>query len=93
MVDRLHQMGDSKIIVPSPVKDFKEKQNGNFSIGSCDDAIREARDLMSKDGHDFNYLRVVPILDEVENSEMRMKEVCDRQNRDTTKKLANRDLM
>ena len=29
-----------------------------LSIGSCDDAIREARDVMSKDGHDFNYLRV-----------------------------------
>ena len=39
-----------------------------LSIGSCDDAIREARDFMSKDGHDFNYLRVraFPFSDEVE---------------------------
>ena len=29
-----------------------------LSIGSCDDAIREARDTMIKDGYDFNYLRV-----------------------------------
>jgi 2-oxoglutarate ferredoxin oxidoreductase subunit alpha len=29
-----------------------------LSIGSCDDAIREARDTMTNDGHDFNYLRV-----------------------------------
>ena len=70
VVDRLLiKWETAKSLVPSPIKDFKKKNKmAILSIGSCDDAIREARDLMSKDGHDFNYLRVraFPFSDEVE---------------------------
>ena len=60
VVDRLLiKWETAKSIVPSPMKDFNKKNKiAILSIGSCDDAIREARDSMSKDGHDFNYLRV-----------------------------------
>ena len=60
VVDRLLIKWESaKSIVPSPIKEFKKKNKmAILSIGSCDDAIREARDVMSKDGNDFNYLRV-----------------------------------
>ena len=60
VVDRLLiKWETAKSIVPSPIKDFNKKNKmAILSIGSCDDAIREARDTMTKDGYDFNYLRV-----------------------------------
>ena len=70
VVDRLLIKWESaKSIVPSPIKEFKKKNKmAILSIGSCDDAIREARDVMSKDGNDFNYLRVraFPFTKEIE---------------------------
>ena len=60
VVDRLLiKWETAKSIVPDPIKDFNKKNKmAILSIGSCDDAIREARDTMTNDGHDFNYLRV-----------------------------------
>lgn len=70
VVDRLLiKWETAKSLVPSPIKDFKKKNKmAILSIGSCDDAIREARNVMSKEGNDFNYLRVraFPFSKEVE---------------------------
>jgi len=70
VVDRLLiKWETAKSIIPSPITDFNQKNKmAILSIGSCDDAIREARDVMSRDGNDFNYLRVraFPFSKEVE---------------------------
>ena len=51
-----------------PIDFDKKNKMAILSLGSCDDAIREARDVMSKDGQELNYLRVrgFPFSDEVE---------------------------
>lgn len=70
VIDRLLiKWETAKSLVPAPIKDFDKKNKmAILSLGSCDDAIREARDVMSKDGQELNYLRVrgFPFSDEVE---------------------------
>ena len=60
VVDRLLVKWETaKNLVPKPVVSFsKSNEIGIISIGSCDDAIREARDIMKKQGQKMNYLRV-----------------------------------
>ena len=60
VVDRLLVKWETaKNIVPKPAVSFsKNNEIGIISIGSCDDAIREARDIMKKQGQKMNYLRV-----------------------------------
>ena len=49
----------AKTLVPKPAVSFSKNNDiGIISIGSCDDAIREARDIMKKQGQKMNYLRV-----------------------------------
>jgi 2-oxoglutarate ferredoxin oxidoreductase subunit alpha len=70
VIDRLLiKWETAKSLVPAPIKDFDKKNKmAILSLGSCDDAIREARDVMSKDGQELNYLRVrgFPFSNEVE---------------------------
>jgi len=60
VVDRLLVKWETaKTLVPKPEVSFsKNNEIGIISIGSCDDAIREARDIMKKQGQKMNYLRV-----------------------------------
>jgi 2-oxoglutarate ferredoxin oxidoreductase subunit alpha len=60
VVDRLLVKWETaKNLVPKPAVSFsKNNEIGIISIGSCDDAIREARDIMKKQGQKMNYLRV-----------------------------------
>jgi 2-oxoglutarate ferredoxin oxidoreductase subunit alpha len=45
--------------VPKPAVSFsKNNEVGIISIGSCDDAIREARDILEQQDQNLNYLRV-----------------------------------
>jgi len=59
----------AKSFVPKPVIDCtKSNDHAIVSIGSCDDAIREARDILGKKGIFINYLRVTafPFATEIE---------------------------
>lgn len=60
LVDRLRGKWETaKEYVPKPAIDYSEKYRvGIISVGSCDDAVREARDHLSATGVNTNYLRV-----------------------------------
>ena len=60
IVDRLRRKWETaKDYVPRPVVDYTEKYRvGIISVGSCDGAVREARDWLMASGVGLNYLRV-----------------------------------
>jgi len=60
VVDRLRcKWETAKHYVPEPEVDYSEKlRHGIISVGSCNGAVREARDRLSADGVALNYLRV-----------------------------------
>jgi len=60
VVDRLLVKWETaKTLVPKPAVSFSKNNDfGIISIGSCDDAIREARDMMKQQDQNLNYLRV-----------------------------------
>ena len=60
VLDRLRRKHDSaKPLVPAPiVKQKKGVKTGIVSIGSCDGAVREAMDILAREGTDVNYLRL-----------------------------------
>jgi 2-oxoglutarate ferredoxin oxidoreductase subunit alpha len=60
VVDRLRRKWETaKEYVPEPAVDYSEKIGvGIISIGSCDGAVREARDQLAESGVSTNYLRV-----------------------------------
>jgi 2-oxoglutarate ferredoxin oxidoreductase subunit alpha len=70
VMDRLLVKWESaKNSVPKPVIDFtKSNDHAIVSIGSCDDAIREARDILGTKDLFINYLRVTafPFSTEIE---------------------------
>ena len=70
LVDRLLVKWETaKNLLPSPIIDFSDSNDyAIVSIGSCDDAIREARDTLAEQGLVFNYLRVTafPFAKEIE---------------------------
>ncbi|MGD8690552.1 MAG: 2-oxoacid:acceptor oxidoreductase subunit alpha, partial [Gammaproteobacteria bacterium] len=71
VVDRLRRKHDTaKTLVPAPVvKQKKGVSNAIVSIGSCDGAVREAMDILAREGTEVNYLRVraFPFSKEVED--------------------------
>jgi 2-oxoglutarate ferredoxin oxidoreductase subunit alpha len=71
LVDRLLVKWETaKDLVPKPIIDFSDSNDyAILSIGSCDDAIREARDTLSEKGLSFNYLRIraFPFAKEIED--------------------------
>ena len=60
VVDRLRRKWETaKAYVPGPLIDRSEDcRTGIISLGSCDDAVREARDQLRNQGVATNYLRV-----------------------------------
>lgn len=60
LVDRLRRKWETaKQLVPAPVVDYTERcRTGIISLGSCDGAVREARDRLAEAGVHTNYLRV-----------------------------------
>jgi len=60
VVDRLRRKWDTaKSYVPAPVIQYSDKNSiGIISIGSCDDGVREAIDILGNEGVGINYLRV-----------------------------------
>jgi 2-oxoglutarate ferredoxin oxidoreductase subunit alpha len=60
VVDRLRRKWETaKKLVPEPVADYSERHRiGILSVGSCDGAVREARDRLAEAGVSTNYLRV-----------------------------------
>jgi 2-oxoglutarate ferredoxin oxidoreductase subunit alpha len=70
VVDRLRRKWETaKQYVPDPVVDYSEKNRvGIISIGSCDGAVVEARDHLTRTGVGLNYLRVkaFPFTDQVQ---------------------------
>jgi 2-oxoglutarate ferredoxin oxidoreductase subunit alpha len=60
VVDRLRRKWETaKEYVPAPEVDYAEKYRlGILSVGSCDAAVREARDDLTGSGIGTNYLRV-----------------------------------
>jgi 2-oxoglutarate ferredoxin oxidoreductase subunit alpha len=60
LVDRLRRKWDTaKSYVPAPVVQYSDKNNiGIISVGSCDDGVREAIDILGNEGVGINYLRV-----------------------------------
>ena len=70
LVDRLLVKWETaKNLVPKPIIDFSDSNDyAILCIGSCDDAIREARDTLAKKSLAFNYLRITafPFSKEVE---------------------------
>jgi 2-oxoglutarate ferredoxin oxidoreductase subunit alpha len=60
VVDRLRQKWETaKSYVPLPLVEYSDKnQIGIISIGSCDEAVREAIYDLDKEGLGINYLRV-----------------------------------
>ncbi len=70
LVDRLLVKWETaKNLVPQPIIDFSDSNDyAILCVGSCDDAIREARDTMAKKGLAFNYLRITafPFAKEIE---------------------------
>jgi 2-oxoglutarate ferredoxin oxidoreductase subunit alpha len=71
VMNRLAQKFETaRKLVPSPeIISEPGAKFGILSIGSCDPAVREARDLLIKDGISCDYLRLkaLPINDEVKN--------------------------
>ena len=70
VVDRLRRKWDTaKSYVPKPVVEYSDKNRiGIVSVGSCDEAVREAIYDLDKEGLGINYLRVTafPFSAEVE---------------------------
>ncbi len=70
VLDRLERKFETaRHALPAPVVETSaDAQVGIISIGSCDGAVREARDLLAGRGYALNYLRVkaFPFSDEVE---------------------------
>ncbi|MEM9182212.1 MAG: 2-oxoacid:acceptor oxidoreductase subunit alpha [Pseudomonadota bacterium] len=70
VLDRLeHKFETARNVLPAPVVETSaDTQVGIISIGSCDGAVREARDLLAGRGYALNYLRVkaFPFADEVD---------------------------
>ncbi|HEV7165896.1 MAG TPA: 2-oxoacid:acceptor oxidoreductase subunit alpha [Gammaproteobacteria bacterium] len=60
VLDRLRRKHDSaKPLVPAPiVKQKKGVKTGIVSIGSCDGAVKEALDILAREGTEVNYLRL-----------------------------------
>jgi 2-oxoglutarate/2-oxoacid ferredoxin oxidoreductase subunit alpha len=60
VVDRLRRKWETaKALVPKPMVDYTERhRTGIISVGSCDGAVREARDRLAESGIGTNYLRV-----------------------------------
>ena len=60
VLDRLvKKFETAKTLVPAPVaKQKKGVKTAIVSIGSCDGAVREALDILGRQGTDVNYLRV-----------------------------------
>ena len=60
VVDRLLKKWETaKTLVPAPVVEHSDKhRTGIISVGSCDGAVREARDRLAEAGIGTNYLRV-----------------------------------
>ncbi len=60
VVDRLRRKHDTaKELVPAPIiKSRKGITTGLVSVGSCDAAVREALDVLAREGTEVNYLRV-----------------------------------
>ncbi len=60
VVDRLRRKHDTaREMVPAPIiKSRKGVKTGLVSVGSCDAAVREALDMLSREGTEVNYLRV-----------------------------------
>jgi 2-oxoglutarate/2-oxoacid ferredoxin oxidoreductase subunit alpha len=60
VVDRLRRKWETaKTLVPAPVVEHSERHRvGIISVGSCDGAVREARDRLAEAGVGTNYLRV-----------------------------------
>ena len=60
VLDRLRRKHDTaKALVPAPVvRSRKGVKIGIVSIGSCDGAVKEALDILAKEGTELNYLRV-----------------------------------
>ena len=60
VVDRLRRKFDTaKELVPAPVVHVSDKnRTGILTIGSCDNAAKEARALLAESGVNLNYLRV-----------------------------------
>ncbi|HET7394877.1 MAG TPA: 2-oxoacid:acceptor oxidoreductase subunit alpha [Gammaproteobacteria bacterium] len=71
VLDRLRKKFETaKTLVPTPiVKVRKGVTSGIISIGSCDGAVREALDILGREGTEVNYLRVrgFPFSREVED--------------------------
>jgi len=70
LVDRLRRKWETaKTYVPAPFVDYSEKHKvGILTVGSCHDAIVEARHKLSENGIGVNYLRVkaFPFTDRVQ---------------------------
>jgi 2-oxoglutarate ferredoxin oxidoreductase subunit alpha len=60
VVDRLRRKWDTATqLVPAPAVEYSERHRvGIVSVGSCDSAVREARDRLAEAGVSTNYLRV-----------------------------------
>jgi 2-oxoglutarate/2-oxoacid ferredoxin oxidoreductase subunit alpha len=60
VLDRLRRKHDgAKALVPAPaIKAKKGVKTGIVSIGSCDGAVREALDILGRQGTELDYLRV-----------------------------------
>ncbi|MGH8402295.1 MAG: 2-oxoacid:acceptor oxidoreductase subunit alpha, partial [Gammaproteobacteria bacterium] len=60
VVDRLRRKHDTaKELMPAPIiKSRKGVTTGLVSVGSCDAAVREALDMLAREGTEVNYLRV-----------------------------------
>ncbi|MBT8422154.1 MAG: 2-oxoacid:acceptor oxidoreductase subunit alpha [Gammaproteobacteria bacterium] len=70
VVDRLRAKWETaKQYVPKPVVQYSEKNNiGIISVGSCDEAVKEAIETLAEQGVGINYLRVkaFPFNDDVQ---------------------------
>jgi len=70
VVDRLRRKWETaKNYVPKPVVQYSDKNRiGILTVGSCHDAVVEARHKLSEDGIGVNYMRVkgFPFTDEVQ---------------------------
>jgi len=60
VVDRLLQKWDTaKMLVPKPIVEHSEKNRvGIITIGSCDEAVREAIETLGDEGVGINYMRI-----------------------------------
>ncbi|MHB8405889.1 MAG: 2-oxoacid:acceptor oxidoreductase subunit alpha [Gammaproteobacteria bacterium] len=87
VLDRLRRKHDTaKQLVPTPViRSKKGVKTAIVSLGSCDGAVREALDVLAREGTEVNYLRVrgFPFSQQVEEFLARHEQVfVVEQNRD-----------